>query len=293
MNISEIDYSKIIIETINQLFSTLFSSIDNTIYSLLDEITFVDTGIMSNSIFTNALDSKINSSIIAITNSLLIGFFLYYCFRLLYSHYSGINIEKPYQFVFKLILFAICINSSYFLCEFILYVNSLVSGSILEVGKTLTGYSISFNTLINQLNNFIHNNNDSFNLFSYDGIIRSFISFGLINLLFSYSLRYIMIKTLILCSPFAILTLLNQSTSWIFKSWARALLSLLLVQMLIAIILLVILSIEDVTTNTLSELIFIGGIFALSKANSFVKELIGGISTDLNFNLNNLKSLLK
>ena len=40
-----------IIETINSIFETLFSSIDTTIYSVLDELTFIDKNILNDSIF--------------------------------------------------------------------------------------------------------------------------------------------------------------------------------------------------------------------------------------------------
>ena len=55
MNPSQIDYSKIIIETLNTLFSNLLSSIDTTLYSLLDNIVFIDTDIVENSFFNNVL----------------------------------------------------------------------------------------------------------------------------------------------------------------------------------------------------------------------------------------------
>ena len=38
---------------------------------------------------------------------------------------------------------------------------------------------------------------------------------------------------------------------------------------------------------------YIGGIYSLSKANSYMRELIGGISTDISSNLNNFKFNLK
>ena len=38
---------------------------------------------------------------------------------------------------------------------------------------------------------------------------------------------------------------------------------------------------------------YIGGIYALSKANSYVRELIGGVSTDISSNFNNIKSNIK
>ena len=38
---------------------------------------------------------------------------------------------------------------------------------------------------------------------------------------------------------------------------------------------------------------YIGGIYALSKSNLYLRELIGGISTDVNANLSAIKTNLK
>ena len=55
MEDSTLNITSIITDTINSLFSNLFSSIDNNIYSLLDDITFIDTSIISDNIFQNIL----------------------------------------------------------------------------------------------------------------------------------------------------------------------------------------------------------------------------------------------
>ena len=47
-----------IIETINSIFETLFSSIDTTIYSVLDELTFIDKNILNNSVFQKIFGCK-------------------------------------------------------------------------------------------------------------------------------------------------------------------------------------------------------------------------------------------
>jgi hypothetical protein len=239
------------------------------------------------------LGSNLSNSLLAITNALLFGFAIYYCAKLLYSHFSYTEIEKPYQFVFKFLIFAICINSSYFICEQILNINYLISGSIQEIGKNIFNTDISFNNLILNLNSVISIESDSFNIFSVDGIIKSFISFGLFNLVFSYSLRYIMVKVFVLISPFAFLTLTNNSTSWFFKSWFRNFIGLLLLQSLIAFILLIIFSINYNSSDLFSKFLYIGGIYAISRANTYIRELIGGISTDISTAFASIKSLIK
>ena len=278
-----------IIDTINTIFNNLFSSVDNNLYSILDKLLFIKNDFLNNSLFENLLGNSISKSLLVISNSLLVGFTLYYCFKLFFSHFSYIEIEKPYQFIFKIIFFGICMNSSYFICEKIININYLISGSICEIGNNLFNTEISFSNLILKLDSIINIGNNSFDIFSVDGIIKSFISIGLFNLIFSYSLRYILLKVFVLLSPFAFLTLINNSTSWFFKTWIRAFFSLLLLQSFVAIILLIIFSFNFDINNLFSKFLLIGGIFALTKANSYMKELIGGVTTDIQTNISNIK----
>lgn len=239
------------------------------------------------------LGSNLSNSLLAITNALLIGFSIYYCIKLLYSHFSYIEIEKPYEFIFKFLIFSICINSSYFICEQILNINYLISGAIQEIGKNIFNLDISFNNLILNLNSIISIEVESFNIFSVDGLLKGFISFGLFNLVFSYSLRYIMIKVFILISPFAFLTLTNHSSSWFYRSWFKNFIGLLLLQSLISFILLIIFSIDYNSSDLLSKFMYIGGIYALSRANNYIRELIGGISTDISNAFASIKNIIK
>ena len=281
-----------IIETINFIFETLFSSIDTTIYSVLDELTLIDKNILNNSIFQKIFGSTVNNGLLVIANSLLVGFSLYYAIRLIYSYYMNLQIERPYQFIFKLLIFGIVMNCSYFICNQFIQINSFISDAIRTVGSNIFGHDISFSELINKLN-YLSIKENEFNIFSFDGLIKSFISISLFNLIFSYSLRYIMVKVFILITPFAILSLVNESTSWFFKTWLRTVLSLLLQQSLIAIILLIIFSFNFSSNNIISQLMCIGGIYALVRANSYIRSLIGGISTDVSNNFNIGSKFLK
>ena len=219
-----------ILDTINSIFGNLFSSIDNSMYGILDDLAFIDSDILKNSFFERIFGTSSTNGLLLIANSLFIAFALYYCFKLLYSNFVSIQIESPYQFIFKLLIFGLCINFSYFICEKLIDINSLISSSIREVGENIFGKSISFSSFIQNLNSIISVEENSFNLFSFDGLIKSFISISLFNLLFSYALRYVMIKVFVLLAPFALLTLLNNSTSWFFRTWFRTVLSLLLIQ---------------------------------------------------------------
>ncbi|MBO5349717.1 MAG: hypothetical protein J6A89_07890 [Clostridia bacterium] len=152
--------------------------------------------------------------------------------------------------------------------------------------------NISFEELIVKINSIV-SFETTLNVFSFDGMIKSFTSFGLFNLLFSYSLRYIMIKVFIILTPFMIITLLNTSTSWIFKSWFKSVISLLIVQSIISVILVIIFSTDFSANNTFSKLIYIGSIYALIKANMYTRQIIGGISTDISAGISSLNKLSK
>ena len=289
ISISEINnISQLIIDTINNLLNSLFSSIDNSIYETLDKITFINTNILEDSIFSKIFGNSSNNGIILIANSLLIAVCLYYCFKLIYSHFTGISIESPYQFIFKLLIFGIFINFSYFICKFIIFFNSLISDIIIEIGKSVFNTNISFSSLVENLNKVITINSSSINVFSFDGILRSIISFSFINLLFTYSLRYIMIKVTILLIPFAFLSLINNSSSWFFKSWLKVFLSLLFIQPFISIILLIIFSMDFSSSDIFSKILCIGSLYALIKANSYIQHFIGGISTEITQNIKSM-----
>lgn len=282
-----------IIQTINSIFQTLFSSIDNSIYKVLDKLVFINSDILNHSIFEKIFGTNTSNGLLVIANSLLIGFALYYGIRLLYSYYMNLQIERPYQFIFKLLIFGIVMNCSFSICKQFLELNSFISEAIQSLGRNLFGYDISFSELIHQLNDVLSLEEAEFNIFSFDGLLKGFISFSLFNLIFSYSLRFVLVKLFVLLTPFAVLSLINQSTSWFFKTWFRTILSLLLQQSLVSIILLLLFSVDLSSSDILSKLLCVGGMYALIRANSYMRTLIGGISTDVSNNLNIGTNLLK
>ena len=90
--------------------------------------------------------------------------------------YGQQQVERPYQFIFKLIIISILVNSSYFLCDKVLDINFYVSGSIRWVGENYLGVNISFEELIVKINTLFYAGT-TLNVFSFDGMIKSFTSF--------------------------------------------------------------------------------------------------------------------
>ena len=272
--------TQIIIDTINTILGNLFSSIDNNLYNLLDDITFINSSILQDKNFENIFGTSTSNGILLIANSLLLGIILYFSIRYLLSHFTYTKIENPHSFLIKLIICGICMNFSYFLLSQFLDIFSNISLAIRNLGENLFNNNISINT-------------SSIDIFSLDGLIKGIISASLLNLVFSYSLRYVLIKVFVLITPFAILSNSLYSTSWFFKSWFRNLFSLLFIQIIVSIILLILFSIDYSSSNLFSKFIYIGGLYALIKANSFVREFLGGVSTDFSQNVGNFSKFLK
>lgn len=286
-----VDITQTIIDTINHIFENLFSSIDNNLYSVLDDITFISSDILKDKNFESIFGNSTKNGILLIANSLLLGFILYYSVRYLMSHFTYTNSENPFSFIIKLVLFGIAMNFSFFLVQIFLELNFNISLAIRNLGESLFQKPICFSELITTINTTIAIDTNSLNIFSLDGLIKGTLTISLLNLVFSYSLRYIMVKVFILLSPFAFLSLTLNSTSWFFKSWIRNLFSLLFIQMIVSFVLVLLFSMDYSSSNLFTKFVYVGGIYSLIKANSFVREFIGGVSTNVSQTVQNFTKI--
>lgn len=268
-------------DTINSIFETLFSSIDNNLYSVLDDITFINSDILHDPNFENLFGTSTSNGILLIANSFLLAFILYYATRYLIAHFTYTKTEAPFSFIIKLVLFGITMNFSFFLVELFVNINSNISLAIRNLGENLFHKNICFSELITTINTNVAIDTNSLNIFSLDGLLKGSLTMSLLNLVFSYSLRYILTKVFILLSPFAFLSLTLDKTSWFFKAWLRNLFSLLFIQMIVSIVLLILFSMDYSSSNLFTKFVYVGGIYALIKTNSIVRDFIGGISTEV------------
>ena len=134
-NTSEITNS--IISTINTIFGNLFSSVDNSLYEILDDLVFINNNVLKDKYFSNIFGISTNKGILLIANSLLVGFVLYYSARLMMSNFTYQRTENPAQFVIKCIIFGICMNSSFFIIEQIINLNFNVCSLIRSLGEDM------------------------------------------------------------------------------------------------------------------------------------------------------------
>ena len=282
-----------IINTINTIFENLFSSIDNNLYSVLDEITFISSDILKDNYFEKIFGTNSGNGILLIANSLLIGVLIYFAIKSILSNFTYAQTEHHGQFILKLIIFGICMNGSYFLMEQFIDLIANISLAIRNLGEELFGKSICFSELITTINTKMAINTTSINIFSIDGLIKGTLTVSLFGLVFSYSLRYIMVKVFVLICPFAFLSLAQNSTAWFFKAWIKNFFSLLFIQIIVSIVLVILFSMDYSSDNLLIKFLYIGGIYALLRVNSFVREFIGGISTEISTNMGNIFRLQK
>ena len=290
MEITSENLTNLIFEIINLLVSKIFNSIDKTICSILDSITFIDKSMIQNPHFTRIFGDSSEPGLILICNSLALGIFIYYGIKLLLSHLTMSKIQSPVQFFFKSLIFLAFMNASFWICSEIIDIISIITKTINILCVDLFNKEISFQIFIENLNHLFYKKDATYNLFSFDGIVKSFSSIGMINLIFTYSLRYIMIQLFVLLSPFAFISLILEGTEHFFKSWFRNFISLLLIQILLSFILLLSHTFEYLSDPTIIKLLYIATIYAINRANIFMKELLGGISFNINNAINSFKS---
>ena len=291
MENSQVNIVQVITQTINNLLSNLFSSIDNSLYSVLDDLLFIGPNLFTDSSLEKILGSYNSNGLILICNSLLIAITLYYACFLMMSKFTLSQVQKPSQFIFKLFFSVLAINSSLFIVEQLVTLFYNITLSIREVGEIIFNESICLSTFIEKFNSSVYTEASELNIFSLDGLMKGFVSIGLLNLAISYSIRYVLIKVFIIFSPFAFISLVTHNTSWIFKSWLKLFISLISLQLLVSLILLISFSIEFNSSDMFSKFVYMGSVYALIKANSFIRDFMGGLSTDVNMGLSNIKSL--
>ena len=286
----ENNISQNVFNSINDVFSKIFYSIDENIYNTLDDITFINSEIIENSKIKQIIGDNSSEGILLICNALILGIVLYYSINYLISHLTLSRVEKPSQFIFKLIIFSILMNSSIWICIQIVDIVSIVTNSIRQIGEGLCKESICFSNFIKMINEKIYVE-ENLNIFSFDGVIKSFVTFGFMNLIFSNSLRYIMIQVFIIISPFGFMCLISEKMQYFFKRWFVCFLSLLIEQILISIILILAFALEKNIDDTIVKLLYVGIIYALIKANTYMNQIFGGISTMVSSGINTMKTI--
>ena len=272
METQTLNLTDLICDSLNSIFSKFFSSIDNTTYSVLDDILFLDSSIISEPKFQQLFGTDSTNGLLLLANSLIFGVVLFYIIKFALSHLIYSKIDSPYQFIFKCIIFICCMNSSFWICEKILDLTKLISDGICEIGFSITGSQISFSGLMDKINSALYLSPETFSIFSFDGILKLFTTLGILYILLTYSVRFIMGKLLILLAPFAFLALINNQFDGFFKTWLKQFLMTLSMQIFVAIVLVLGFSLDFSLGDTLSKLLYFAIIAVITKSNFSMRD---------------------
>ena len=267
-----------ILNSLNVISEKLFKAVEGQVYEVLDKIVIIGPEILKTEPLKNIFfENKING-IIIIANAFILFYVIYYIFTQLISLYNGDKAENIYHFILKLIFITIIVNNSYFLCEQILTINEGLTDAISIFTKEVSNQEISFSNLkenIISMKNFMNSE-----LLSLDGLIKGVISFGSVSILLNFAIRYVTIIFLIIISPLAFVTLGNNLTSGIFKTWFKIFLINLLTQVIVKLVIFIPIMYKDVN-NIMYKIILVGTIYILYKINNFTKEFLVKISSEV------------
>ena len=267
-----------IINNFTVILEKLFKSVENQVFEVLDEIILIGPDILkSEPLKYIFFENKVNGLII-IANSFLLFFFIYYVLSNLISMYNGKNIPNMYSFIIRILLVAILVNCSYFICNQILEIFELFSESVEMFTKEICKQEINFVNLkeaIISLEDFMQSD-----VLSLDGIMKGVLSFGALSILIQFSIRYVTIIFLLMISPFAFVSLMSDLTQEFFKTWMKLFVTNLLVQVVVKLLILIPLLYKH-TNHTMYKIILVGSIYLIYKTNQFVKELFAKFSSDV------------
>lgn len=284
------NFPEIASNLISSLVNSLLTSLDSNVFSVLDELAFIKSSSISDTYFHSFFTKQFN--IITLSEALLFGFLLYYAISYLFSFLTCSHFQKPISFISRLFFSALLIHFSLPICEKVLDFFYLISSILRTLGSYIFPFELSFSILYDKISKlFFSDLTVPFKFFSFDGILKSFLSFGFVNLLFTYSVRFIFIKILVLLSPIAFLSLCLDQSTWIFKVWLKNFVSQLFTQIVICVILLVIYSLDTFSNPTIVKLLYIASVVCLMRASSFVKDFSSGFTSDVSSSFSSIKNM--
>ncbi len=284
------NFPEVISKLISTLINSLLVSVDSNVFSVLDEIVFLKSSYLFDTYFISFFTKKF--SIVTLSEVLIWGFLLYYGIAYLVSFFTSNTFQKPISFITRIFFAAILVRFSMSICEKIIDFFELLTEIVKTLGISMLSFHLSFSVLYERLSNvFLSDLNNPFGLFTFDGILKTFISFCFVNLLFTYAVRFIYVKILILISPLACLSICLDQTFWIFKVWLKNFISQLVIQIVICVILLIIFSLNNMADPLISKLLYVASLICLIRATSFVREFTSGFTSDVTTSFSNIKNM--
>ena len=285
------NFTTLVNNLVSELVNSLLTSVDSNVFSVLDELAFIRGSTIFDKYFLNFFTKQ--SSIVALAEALIFGILIYYSISYLFSFFTCSNFQKPHSFLFKLVLSAILIHFSLQICEKILDAFYLLSDILKTIGSSILSMQLSFSLLYEKFSVVFNFDTTGFYaFFTFEGLLKSFLSFMFVNLLFTYAVRFVFVKILVLLSPFAFLSLALDQSTWIFKIWLKNLISQLFTQLIVCLVLLIIFSFTSFANPIITKLLYVASIICLMKVSSFVKDFSSGFTSDISSSLSSIKNLV-
>lgn len=274
-----------IITNINIVLEKIYSSIDGKVYNLLDDLCVISTDIITknplNKIFIDGSDKGMEVIAFSLISCYVISLMVEY----MMSMYNGNKPSSIYKRVIKIIICSVFMSSSIYICKVVININYIFTEMIADIGETLVGEKICFESFKEKITDLNEYMNQDF--VSLDGIIKGFVSFGTITLLINYASRYVTIIFIILTSPIAIMFSASNLTRGIFKAWIKTGITNLFIQWITMFILIVPLAFNEIGT-TIYKVIIVGTIYLMYRINSFSREILGNISEKVESEIKNI-----
>lgn len=259
-----------IIDNINVVAETIYRSIEDQVFKVLDELLIIKVDILKQEPIKNIFVENKSNGIILMAGCFVTFFLTYFAFTKIISMYNGKEIENTWAFILRIIICTIAMSSSLYLCEQVLNINEMLTNIVLSVGKDVTNKQICFESLKETITNLEKHMSSSF--LSIDGMIKGLISYGSITLVLNFSIRYVTIIFLILISPIAFMLAIHDITFGVFKSWGKLLISNLLMQQVVLFLLVIPLSFKERDT-IIFKIVIVGTIYILYRLNNLTREL--------------------
>lgn len=264
-----------LINSINVLSEKLMKNIDEKAYELLDSIICIDENILKVEPLKLLLKSNNVELIQILAKSIMMICILCFIAKQLMCIYNGTSCENVFLFLTKVLVITICALNSYWICELILKLFGLITESvdkIIEIMIKKQATFVNLKDVIESIDDLVKND-----FLSINGLIKGMLSFGIINILINFSVRYVKIIFLILVSPFCFVFLASDTTKGIFDSWCKLLIANLSLQIFMKFIILIPLAVDN-RKNVMFKIILLGTLYIIFKLNDFINYIMSNIS---------------
>lgn len=264
-----------ILNNLDIIADKIFKSVETQIFPLLDKILVISQDILKEEPLKNFFfENKING-IIIIANSLILFNIIYYAFTFIISIYNGNKVENVYKFILKIIVIAVVVNNSYYICSLILEFFHILTNCFDSFFEQVISTKINFVSLKENITDIAQiMNND---IFSVDGVIKGIISFGAVSLLINFSIRYVTIIFLIAISPIVFIFSANNFMKGFFDVWIKMFITSLSIQIIVKFIIFIPISYKSKDT-LLYKIILVGAIYLLYQVNNFTNQILQKIN---------------